>query len=392
MTKRRIVATALLFASWLAPVEAGADMHFFPLPMYATDPNEGSTFGVLPVFMMEAPDGRVESITAPSLSWNRYAGFTGTYRYYQFIAPLASWHFIAALSTHINRSLWFQYDDDRRDAGHTTKNIVFRVRQNLFYRFFGLGPDTTPAGQSSYTRLTAIASTRWGWNLTRNFNVAVYGEARGDRPEAHAIASLPETQLLYPNAPGLGGATFIRQGLSLRYDTREGGDYADRGFDSELSATLAEGLSGVGVFGQFIWNTHVLLPETRFLQLAARIYWNQVVGSNDIPFYDQASLGGELLLRGFQEDRFIDKGAWEAEAEERIKMFETHLFGVVADWRVDPFVAVGQVYGLESPWAHIRYSGGVGIRLWIKPDILGRVDVAYGGEGLRAYVLLGYPY
>jgi hypothetical protein len=34
----------------------------------------------------------------------------------------------------------------------------------------------------------------------------------------------------------------------------------------------------------------------------------------------------------------------------------------------------------------------VGLRAWIKPDILGRVDLAYSSEGLRAYVVLGYPY
>ena len=86
------------------------------------------------------------------------------------------------------------------------------------------------------------------------------------------------------------------------------------------------------------------MPELSCLQGAARIYWMQVFGT-DVPFYDQASLGGEDLFRGFQEDRFIDMGAWEVEAEQRVKLFRTHLFGVVADWRIDPFVSVGQVYG-----------------------------------------------
>jgi hemolysin activation/secretion protein len=118
----------------------------------------------------------------------------------------------------------------------------------------------------------------------------------------------------------------------------------------------------------------------------------QVFGT-DVPFYDQASLGGEDLFRGFQEDRFIDMGAWEVEAEQRVRLFQTHIFGVVTDWRFDPFVSVGQVYGEGAPpWSHVRVAGGAGLRAWIHPDILGRVDVAYGGEGVRAYVMLGYPY
>jgi hypothetical protein len=376
-----------------APRPAGAKVRFFPLPMYTTVPNEGSTFGVMPVFMVPADDDpdRVKSITAPSLSWNSSAGVTATGRYYRFFEPLRSTHLLLSASTTINRSLWFTYDDDRRTPGELTLNVLVRVRRNLFYRYFGLGPDTTAAGESSYTRLYSIASARVGWNVTPDFNVAVYGEARGDKPEEHAIKGLPATQEAYPDAPGLDGAAFIRGGVSLRYDTRELRDYAPSGFDGELIANVARGLTGVGVFGQLGATARVLVPEFSFLQGAARFYWLQVIG-DDVPFYDQASLGGEVLFRGFQEDRFIDRGAWEIEAEQRVTLFQTHIFGVVADWRIDPFVAAGQVYGDQAPWSHVRVSAGAGLRMWIRPDILGRVDLAYGGEGLRAYVVLGYPY
>jgi outer membrane protein assembly factor BamA len=291
--------------------------------------------------------------------------------------------------------MWFQYDDDRREPHTNTYNVLVRIRRNLFYRFFGLGPNSTEAAESSYTRVSAIIAARVGRNLSRNFNVGAFFEARGDKPEVHAIKGLPETQELFPDAPGLNGAAFLRQGLSARYDTREEGDYALTGFASEIDGSIAEGVAGgVGVFGQLIWNTRVVKQELDWLQGGGRLYWRQLIGNNaNIPFYDQASLGGELLLRGFQEDRFIDMGAWELEFEQRIRLFETHLFGVVSDWRLDPFVAAGQVYGPDAgPFSHVRYSAGLGLRAWIKPDILGRVDLAWGGEGIRAYVVLGYPY
>jgi hypothetical protein len=371
---------------------ATAKVRFFPLPMYTTVPNEGSTYGAMPVFMVPADDDpdRVKSITAPSLSWNSSAGVTATGRYYRYFEPLRSTHLLLSASTTVNRSLWFTYDDDRRTPRQLTVNALVRVRRNLFYRYFGLGPDTTTAGESSYTRLYAIASARVGWNLTSDLNLAVYGEARGDQPERHTIKGLPATQDVYPDAPGLDGAAFVRGGLALRYDTRELRDYAPSGFDGELFANAACGVRGVGVFGQLGASARVLVPEFSFLQGAARFYWLQTIG-NDVPFYDQASLGGEVLFRGFQEDRFIDMGAWEIEAEQRLKLFQTHIFGVVADWRLDPFIEAGQVYGQAAPWSNVRVAGGVGLRMWIHPDILGRIDLAYG-DGLRAYVVLGYPY
>ena len=391
MSAGRVAVSLLAACLALGGRPAAAGMRFFPLPMYTTAPNEGSTYGFLPVFMW-SQDNWVSSIIAPSASWNSSAHFTGTFRYYRYLALLRSWHFIVSASTVINRSIWFEYDDDRRTPGEFTFNLVLRVRRNLFYRYFGLGPNTPEDGESSYTRLFATANARLGWNLTSNLNLALYGEVRGDRPERHAISGLPETQDVYPDAPGLAGSAFVRAGFSIRYDTRPEGDYSPAGFATELTGNVAQGISGVGKFAQLGWTARGLLPELSFLQGAARIYWMQVFGT-DVPFYDQASLGGEVLFRGFQEDRFIDMGAWEVEAEQRLKLFQTHIFGVVTDWRFDPFVAVGQVYGEGAPpWSHVRVAGGAGLRAWIHPDILGRVDVAYGGEGVRAYVMLGYPY
>jgi hypothetical protein len=386
------VAVALLAACLaVGGRPAAAGMRFFPLPMYTTAPNEGSTYGVLPVFMW-SQDNWVSSIIAPSASWNSSAHLTGTFRFYRYLALLQSWHFIISASTVINRSLWFEYDDDRRTPGEMTLNLVLRVRRNLFYRYFGLGPNTPEDGESSYTRLFATANARLGWNLTSNLNLALYGEVRGDRPERHAISGLPETQDLYPDAPGLDGSAFVRGGVSIRYDTRPQSNYSQAGFATELTGNVAQGLSGVSKFAQLGWTARGLLPELSFLQGAARIYWMQVFGT-DVPFYDQASLGGEDLFRGFQQDRFIDMGAWEVETEQRLTLFQTHIFGVVADWRIDPFVSAGQVYGDGAPpWSHVRVAGGAGLRAMIHPDILGRVDVAYGGEGVRAYVMLGYPY
>jgi len=375
-----------------AAAPSASPIQVFPLPMYTTVPNEGSTFGVMPVFMALRGDQGIKWILAPSMSWNTSAGVTGTFRYYRYYGPLVSWRFITGASTNINRLAWFQYDDDRREVGHVTKNVILKVRRNIFYRFWGLGPNTVPAGESSYTRLTGVGAVRWGWNLFPNFNVGVFGEFRADQPELHAISGLPPTQVEYPDAPGIDGAMIMRQGLSIRYDTRVGGDYAVNGLLTELAGSVAEGLSGVGFFGQLTWQTRLLVQELSWLQLGARAYWTRLFSNDEIPFYYQASLGGELLLRGFPEDRFIDKGAWEVETEQRIRLLETHLFGVVTDWRIDPFVSAGQVYGTEPPWSHVRYSVGIGIRAWVQPNVLGRIDVAYGGEGARAYVVLGYPY
>ena len=85
-------------------------------------------------------------------------------------------------------------------------------------------------------------------------------------------------------------------------------------------------------------------------------------------------------------------GAWTVEVEQRIRFLQLHLFNVVSDWRVDPFVAVGQVYDNFDLFSHVRVTGGIGLRAWVHPNVLGRVDLAVSDDGFHAYVVLGYPF
>jgi outer membrane protein assembly factor BamA len=362
--------------------------------MYTTSPNEGSTYGIMPVFLSMDDEGAVHTIFAPSVSWNSAAGVNTTFRYYLFSSPVEALSLVAAISTHINRTLWLTYYNLPTDPGDVTFELVEMIRRNLFFRFFGFGPDSLFSGQSSYTRTTLLATARLGLNLPEHFNIGARLTLRGDRPEAHAIFNLPLTQDAYPGTPGLGGASQVIGTISLRYDTREVRDYSDTGVFAEALGAYHQGMKNCPSFWQASLDGRGLYQETSYLQTAGRVYWNQVFGGGaNVPFYYQSSLGGELLLRGFPEDRFIDKGAWEVEVEQRIRLLQTHFFDATADWRIDPFVGVGQVYGSWSQIVdHPRPTIGIGLRAWVHPNVLGRVDLAWAGEGIRAYVVLGYPY
>jgi hypothetical protein len=366
---------------------------FFPLPLYATTPNEGSTYGAMPVFLNVDENDTVRAIFAPSMSWNSAAGLNFTLRYFSYPNPVRAWRLVSSISTHVNRTVLAQYDDLPLGAGLFTIEAQALMRRNLFYRFYGLGPDTVPGNVSSYTRTTVLSSTRVGRNLPGHFNVGIRGAIRGDEPERNPIFGLPATQDLFPGAPGLDGAALAIMELSLRFDTRDAGDYSRVGIASEVRGGVDQGLSSSDRFWHVAWHTRGVFQESRFLQSAGRLYWVNQMGGNNVPFYYQTALGGEVLFRGFPEDRFIDRGAWEAELEQRIRLLQTHFFHVAVDWRVDPFVAAGQVYHRpDEMFGHVRVAGGLGLRAWVRPNVLGRVDVAWAGEGLTAYVVLGYPY
>ncbi|HVV51671.1 MAG TPA: BamA/TamA family outer membrane protein, partial [Polyangia bacterium] len=300
----------------------------------------------------------------------------------------------AAASTHIDRTIWITYLDLPVERGRATLEVDALVRRNIFYRFFGLGPDSLESDQSSYTRTVAGLTARWGWNFPAHFNLGARGTVRGDSLLRNPIFGLPATQDLFPTAPGIDGAGVAAGELSLRFDTRPAAEYSDTGVAAELRAAYDRPLTSFEPYWQLTGQARALYRENSFLQSAARVYWTRELGGGaEIPFYYQAILGGDSLLRGFPDDRFIDRAAWEAEIEQRFRLLETHIFGVTTDWRVDPFVAAGQVYDRFAALAsNVQVSVGAGLRAWVKPNVLGRVDVAYAGEGINVYVVLGYPY
>jgi hypothetical protein len=42
--------------------------------------------------------------------------------------------------------------------------------------------------------------------------------------------------------------------------------------------------------------------------------------------------------------------------------------------------------------ARPELAAGVGLRAFVHPNLVGRIDLASGGEGLKVYVEIGYPY
>jgi hypothetical protein len=364
-----------------------------PLPVYATLPNEGDTFGVMPVFLRVCDaNRRTDSIIAPSLTWNDVIHATGTFRWFHYPTDDQTLTLIASVSTRINSGLLLVWRDLPRRTGAFTTEVELRWQRSVFYRFFGLGPDTPPEAESSYTRVRGHAAARRGLNLGGNWNAGIAVLLDRDVVQDLGVPGLPLSRRAFPDAPGMGGSTLLGQAIDVRFDTRERGETSERGFFAGLAAGVVEGLAGSPAYLISHAQVRALLPESEWISAAARFDWRGV-SSPRAPFYAQSSLGGAFLQRGFTEDRFIDQSAWTVEMEQRIRLFQTHIYGVTADWRIDPFIAVGQVFSaLDEAFSHPRAAAGVGLRAWVRPNVVGRVDVADGGEGWKVYVEIGYPY
>lgn len=391
---------ALAFTVLVAPARARAECRageatrIIPLPIWATDPNQGSTWGVMPVFVRICPDDqRTRWVFAPSVSWNSVIHVTGTVRLFAYPSLDTTLTVIAGASTRINHRLIISRQRLPAATGEWTDESTLRIEADAFARFFGLGPHSAKAGEATYTAYRAQASHRRGANLGDHLNLG--GSIGFDREDvgARGVVGLPLAPIVYADVPGMQRPSLVFwQGLDLRYDDRVGGDYADHGMRLDAGAAVAWGLQGSPSFVRTTVDGRWLWRELSRVSGAARVVYTGETAA-DAPFYHQSTLGGAFVLRGFAAGRFYARQAWTAEIEQRIRAVRTHLFGVVADWRVDPFVTAGQVFDrAEDAFVKPQLAIGVGLRVFVHPNLLARVDLASGGDGLQAYVELGYPY
>lgn len=347
----------------------------------------------MPVFLRVCPDGqRTESILAPSVTWNSNIHLTGTLRLYLYPEPETSLTVLASASTRINLNGLLQWQRLPAAPGAFTDEVTLRLQRSVFFRFFGLGPDTPASAESSYTGLRAYATARRGRNFGHHLNAGILAGIERDGVEDQGVGDLPLARAAFPDAPGMRGATLAWAGLSLRYDDRVGGDFTDRGVRAEVWGAGVAGLSNSPGFLRAGLQASVVVPELAWLSGSARVAWSGVT-SRRAPVLQQSRLGGSFLLRGFTQDRFIDRQSWTIDLEQRIRVLQTRLFGVVTDWRLDPFVSAGQVFDrFDQALSHPRIAAGLGLRAFVHPNVVGRIDLAVGGEGLKVYVEIGLPY
>jgi len=188
-----------------------------PLPVWATLPNEGTTFGFMPVFLRICDaNERTESIIAPSITWNDVIHGTGTLRWYHYPGDDQTLNLIASLSTRINSGLLLQWRDLPRAPGAFTTEVELRWQRSVFYRFFGLGPDTPEEAESSYTRVRGHVFARVGLNLGADWNAGLVALFHRDLVQDLGVPGLPISPRLFPDTPGMRGSTTMGQFIDVR--------------------------------------------------------------------------------------------------------------------------------------------------------------------------------
>jgi hypothetical protein len=373
------------------PGLAGKKAVFLPIPMIGTSPNKGVDLGILPVWLLFNDNGCVRYIIAPSIDYNTEQGLIFTGRLFSYPTPTRKWFAIAERSLEVRQNYEAFYEDYTCCQGSYYLRTWAWFQDDPTARFWGFGPKSKKKEESGYTLREVYGEAFFGWNV-ESWRFLLSERLRYVAVQNQGFSGIPFTGAEFPSVPGLSGSFNAAHGVAVVYDDRDHPDIPSCGRYGQLWAEASLDPLSDDTFGRYgvEWRHYVPWPSERFITAYQLLY--TAVTDSDIPFYEQPALGGEDF-RGFPEGRFVGRGKWQVNLEERIRVLRMHMFDVDFDVEVAPFVGLGQVFEDEEEAAsHVQPIGGVGFRAVVKPQVVGKVDIGYGGEGMNIYVSLNYPF
>jgi Omp85 superfamily domain len=287
-------------------------------------------------------------------------------------------------------------------------------QKTLTRRFFGLGPDTPPSAESSYTDEALDFGVRSDISLPQAGSDWVL--TLGLRGEHHNLApgrvsGVPTTNQAFPVLFAAGdGRDSMTVSTGIRYDTRDSQHQPYRGWriGVGVDAPVWQSTGSPGaVYGLYASGSipvpplfhsggdpHEENPPTDTLALGAFVQDS----AGDLAFYDLPSLGGTHTLRGYIANRFTDNAAWHASGEYRFWVIPRG-FALTRAIRVERiglalFGDVGTVaHSLgDLPSARIHTSYGIGLRVSLERTALFRADFGFSGEGLNFTLAFGLSF
>ncbi len=397
---------AILAGLACAAVAAGARADdpppvFVPIPKIVTDPNSGTTVGVIPTWLLEDDQARIHRIIAPDIQHNPLFGWGAHARLLDYPSEDVQWSAVAGASQHVQRKLDFEY---QRGRLHRTR---WFFSASLLYirdgtpRYYGIGNTTAQSAQSNYTSVQKLAQAQIGLNLTPAWQLLYTLRLQQLEVLPGTLQGIPSIETLY-GADLLGTTRELLNRLAIVYDTRNdptiptvGMRWFAYGGIATNSASGGMQYSEAGLDGSVYWTlgpatvlaTHVALRYLPDLEHVAFWQLSSVGG-------DRSFLGGPQPLRGFGQGRFTDRNSFSVTGELRQSIVNVGIFKTRVELELAPFVELGKVFERSdsSPVSHLHPVLGIGFRGIARPFVVGYVDVGYGQEGVAVFTGIDYPF
>jgi outer membrane protein assembly factor BamA len=258
-------------------------------------------------------------------------------------------------------------------------DVVFDYDKWISYSFFGVGNSSRFDDREYYTREPFEVSV----TANRGFSSTVVGQIGMKHKQIKNYNFTAESRLVHLQ-PELNASTVTSTSLSvsLRYDTRNSYINPSEGSvllgDVEIAPKwFANNVHFVRLHGTF--QHYFLLFDSIVLATRASL---QMLSGTDLPIQVLLPVGGGTTLRGFPQDRYLDKTAALVNAEVRFPII----------WRIGGIIG----FDMGRVWNEIReidmkgwvMNGVFGLRFYFD-TFIARADVGISNETTGFYLNFG---
>lgn len=372
------------------------------MPVFDTDPNRGSTFGIMPIWVVMDSD-TIRMIHAVAATYNSNFGVTGKYQYFYFPNPDTTLQARASFSQRVDREAVVDFDSGRLLGTKVGVGARVEASRDSSRRFFGRGPRTTQAGESNYTfdTINYRVSGTLPFNRRTPWQLKLQHQLMSNRVYDGAIDKIPDIRTIHPDEFAqtdrrqLDGT--VRVGIA--YDSRDSSITTTRG---ALIEWFAEGSYGVFFsdykYARLGFEARKFIPwsqdpdgEPRVVT-AARARFEQLDGT--APFWALPSLGGKYSHRAYEEGRWVDDGLAVAAIEQRFRVLRLNVRKIPTSIWIDPFFVSGEVFPDPARFQsrYIRPGYGFAVRAVGRPQVVGSADFGFGQEGLKVFLDINYAF
>lgn len=375
------------------------DIDIFPVPVVQSRPDEKQSYGLMPVMLFSDKESHaIQTIIAASVQWNNVKKISGALIYYVFPDPNNNPDEIIQLYVEMAERYYREttlryYNPKFMDKFYI--DASFSWLKTPFRRFFGYGADTLKAAETNYVSRNFYAQGMFGYYFHPKFRLSFTENFTTTDLLTRAINDVGDTLADFGAQAGVHDSTNLIHRLTATFDTRPQGINSRFGHLAEANVFFAHdalfldntfvGFSFEGIHMNSMFEDKTVTVIRAFVQ--------DMYGTG-IPFYLQSTLGGDRELRSYIPNRFTDTGKMIFTWEQRITALKKTLFGIPVMLSVDPFFEVGSVFNHFNNLKGAKFQpvAGMGLRFIVPPNVVARVDIAYGEEGYNVYTNLNYPF
>jgi hypothetical protein len=385
-------------ARWFDPSTAP----FIPVPLIDTDPDSGTTVGILPTILLTNDQHEITRIIAPDILYNPNFGFGAHMRLFDYPSEDKQWSIVVGAKQRVEREFDLEYVTGRERKRHWSFTGSLVYDRSGSPRFYGVGNETPLEDQTNYTANQGFVQGQIGLNFSRSWQLLYTARLRIIDVLPGTLKDVPSIETKFgPDVLGTDREVLNR--LSLIFDNLDDLTVPSRGLKLAVYTGIA---SRTGIFNESLYSEagvdgRAFMPLTAKTTLVSHMALRYLPTVHDPPFWALSSVGGGVsqiggpqLLRGFGEGRFYDRNSFSYSVEVRQRVFVFNAGSSHIELQVAPFVDLGKVFETTgaSPISQLHKVVGVGFRGIARPFVVGYVDIGYGTEGSAVFTGINYPF